>query len=158
MLKLVEMSSADPGQNANPQASSNSPANHSSNSHAPGESARDTARDTARKNTRDNPDGSVNPSLLDEVLQNTLSLDSVSPRELSDLIDIGRRYYGQPLAEEPIGIELVEVVLRHRLAAVAPQQDQRREMARQITESLLSDPSCESRLRAFWDQLLEAAR
>lgn len=154
MLKLVEMSSADPGQNANPHTSSNSPANHSSISHAPGESA----RDAARKNTQEKLDGSVNPSLLDEVLQNTLSLDSVSPRELSDLIDIGRRYYGEPLAEEPIGIELVEVVLRHRLAAVAPQQDQRREMARQITESLLSDPSCESRLRAFWHQLLEAAR
>jgi hypothetical protein len=100
----------------------------------------------------------VNPGLLDEVLQNTLSLNSISPRELSDLIDIGRRYFGQPLVEDPIGVELVEVVLRHRLAAVTAPGDRRREMARQITESLLNDPTCESRLRAFWDQLLEAAR
>jgi hypothetical protein len=147
---MVEMSSADPDRNVNPGELSSSPANPSSKVNAPGQPAQDKARDKS--------DGSVNPGLLDEVLQNTLSLNSISPRELSDLIDIGRRYFGQPLVEDPIGVELVEVVLRNRLAAVTAEGDRRREMARQITESLLNDPTCEPRLRAFWDQLLEAAR
>ena len=99
----------------------------------------------------------IDASLLDEVLQNTLSLSSVAPHELADLIDVGRRYCGQPLAWQPIAVELVQVILRHRLSAVTA-TDGQREMAEQIAESLMEDPHSESRLRAFWDQLVEAAR
>jgi len=99
----------------------------------------------------------VNASLLDEVLQNTLSLSSVAPLELADLIDVGRRYFGQPLAWQPIAVELVQVVLKHRLPAVTASSEQR-EMAEQIAESLMEDPHCESRLRSFWEQIMEAAR
>jgi hypothetical protein len=99
----------------------------------------------------------VNASLLDEVLQNTLSLSSVAPLELADLIDVGRRYFGQPLVWQPIAVELVQVILKHRLPAVTASSEQQ-EMAEQIAESLMEDPHCESRLRSFWEQIMEAAR
>jgi hypothetical protein len=100
----------------------------------------------------------VDPSLLDQVLQNTLELSTIAPLELSELVDVGRRYFGQPLVAEPIGVELVEVILKHRMSAATSSPGERREMARQIADSLMEDAHCETRLRAFWDQLVEAAR
>jgi hypothetical protein len=153
LANLIIMSRAD--------SDSNSPAHQPSPGDSvdePGHDPRARSGDSTHLPSDAGTASPVDPSLLDQVLQNTLSLSSVAPHELSDLIDIGRRYCGQPLVVDPIGLELVEVILRHRLSAATSSPAERREMARQISESLLEDPHCETRLRDFWNQLVEAAR
>ncbi len=97
-------------------------------------------------------------SLLERVLHETISPESMQPEELSALIEVGRRYCGQPLSLHPIAVELVDAILKFRVAHIATSDQLRRHMSEQIAESLLDDPQSEERLEGFWNRLVEAAR
>ncbi len=104
------------------------------------------------------PKNSIDKALLDRVLQETMAAVSVGPQELSALLDVARKYHGQPLTLEPVAVELVEAILRFRLPALQLSDPQRREMLTQIAELLLEDPPSAERLRRLWDRLKEATQ
>ena len=97
-------------------------------------------------------------SLLDEVLQYTLPNESepLSPAEMSALEKVARQYDGLEFAIEPIGVALVESLLKLRLPKGVSHLTT--EMAKDISEALFDAPQVRDRLTRLWDQLCESIR
>lgn len=117
----------------------------------------DSSHGEAQRPERPAAQPPVDRNLLEKVLQETMAVVSVGPNELSALIDVGRRHAGQPLALEPVAVELVDAILRHRLPSINMQGPSRHEMLVQIAEAMLDDPRSEQRLKGLWARLTEAA-
>lgn len=97
-------------------------------------------------------------SLLDEVLQHTLPNESepLSPAELSALIEVARQYHGSEFAIEPMGVALVESLLKLRLPKGITHLNA--EMAHDVADALFNAPEARDRLSRLWDQLCESVR
>jgi hypothetical protein len=97
--------------------------------------------------------------LLDEVLQQTLVSRDEETRQrlesLDGLLEIARRRHGEEFALDPIGIELVETVLRTPFRALLASEDQWHEMTGQIARTLCEDPVAYDRLNNLWRRLRE---
>jgi hypothetical protein len=97
--------------------------------------------------------------LLDEVLKQTLVSRDEQTRErlesLDELLEVARRRRGEPFALDPIGIELVETVLRTPFRALLASDDQWHEMTGQIARTLCEDPVAYDRLSTLWRRLGE---
>lgn len=97
-------------------------------------------------------------SLLNEVLENTIPTESepLAPEELAAMQTIARQFSGQPLWLEPIGVALVESLLKLRMPAGV--QSMTPEMAQSIAEAMFESPECKARLDNLWNQLCESVR
>ena len=101
------------------------------------------------------------PSLLDQVLQETLAMaspdPSLKPEELDALVDVARRYGpGEPTLDAVA--ELVQAVLRMRFRCLSDARDMMSRMSYEIAGTMRDDPQTWQRIETFWARLCEASR
>jgi hypothetical protein len=105
------------------------------------------------------PSGDSYRELLDEVLKQTLISRDEQTRErlesLEELLEVARRRRGEAFALDPIGIELVQSVLRTPFRALLASEEQWHEMTGQIARTLCEDPVAYDRLNTLWRRLGE---
>jgi hypothetical protein len=105
------------------------------------------------------PSGESYRELLDEVLQQTLVSRDEKTRErlesIEELLEVARRRRGEAFSLDPIGIELVQTVLRTPFRALMAGDDQWQEMTAQIARTLCEDPVAYDRLNTLWRRLGE---
>jgi hypothetical protein len=97
--------------------------------------------------------------LLDEVLKQTLLSRDDQTRQrlesLDELLEVARRRRGEAFTLDPVGIELVQTVLRTPFRALLASEDQWHEMTEQIARTLCEDPVAYDRLSTMWRRLGE---
>ena len=96
--------------------------------------------------------------LLHEVIEATLrgEGDSLSEAEWEAICGVARSRRGRPL-DLPTAADLVAAFLSQRFAAAEDTQLLER-MSLRISGSMWAHPAAQTRLRRFWDQLLEHTR
>ena len=101
------------------------------------------------------------PEFLKEVLGQTVagfgSSRELSPEVYQALLDVARRFPGEPLSLDPIAIELVAASLSVQFPAFARRETLSRRMYAWVAGSILDDPSARHRLAELWARLGEAA-
>ena len=123
---------------------------------APGPQDSSDPRQPAREDGPPPPiDGQIDdPALLERVLRETAAVCNVDePLEEGDreaLEEVAGRHRGERLTLEPVGVELVQAVLRRHFPALARSSGPWEGISRQIALSLLSDPPSRERMEAFW--------
>ena len=99
---------------------------------------------------------------MEKILEETLlAADSDQPvdtEQLQALASIGLRHAGQPLSLDPIVIELVHSILRHRWGEQIQRSPAWSEMPRAIAVTLWESPNAHQRLDRLWDRLAGVAR
>lgn len=96
----------------------------------------------------------VDPALLEEVLERSLAAgpEALDLSQRQALAEVARRHRGQPLAVEPMVVELVREVLRGQFP-VAGGQGLWERLVLQVAESLWDDPAARARLEGLWKRL-----
>jgi len=98
-------------------------------------------------------------ALLEKVLLETLSASHQSTPEggatLVALREVARRHRGQPLAVEPMAVEMIRAILRVSFPKAPVDSRSWQTMATRIAQTLLDDPVARERLKAFWAKLTE---
>lgn len=96
-------------------------------------------------------------ALFEEVLSLTQSslepADLEAHPELAAFFEVARRYPGEPLALEPMGLELVEAALSSHFRDLEMDSREWKTMVATIAGSLFDDPAAHERLIAFWERL-----
>jgi hypothetical protein len=104
----------------------------------------------------------MDPRVMEQVLEETLlSTESDRPLdadELQALARVGLRHTGQPLSLEPVAVELVESILRHRFGERIEKSPAWTEMPRAIAATLWDSPDAHQRLDRLWGRLAGVAR
>lgn len=100
------------------------------------------------------------PQFLQQVMSQTLagygSTRELSPKVYAALLEVARRHPGEPLALDPVAIELVAACLQVQLPAIAARESLSRRMYSWVAGSLLDDPAARQRLAELWARLGEA--
>jgi hypothetical protein len=108
-----------------------------------------------------NPPSSAAPPLLDAVLEQTLmrfrSFNALNSDELEALRLLVSRLGRQEFQVEPVGVELVKVLLGRSFETAVGSAAQWEKMAAQIAHALSEDPLAHDRLRGLWLRLSEGA-
>ena len=94
--------------------------------------------------------------LLELVLQETI--DRADPEEIDALLQVARRHTDEPLSAEVLE-DLVATILKSGFGKPWEKLgdgDARKEMVRQIAETLLDDDGARERLESLWRRLSEA--
>lgn len=103
---------------------------------------------------------SAAPQFLQEVMSQTLagftSTRELSPQVFAALLDVARRYPGEPLSLDPIAIELVAACLQVQFPAIAAREALSRRMYAWVASSVLDDPAARHRLQELWSRLGES--
>ncbi|WP_254509836.1 hypothetical protein [Anatilimnocola floriformis] len=106
-------------------------------------------------------DSAAGPDFLKEVMSQTVaniaSTRELSPQVFAALLEVARRYPGEPLSLDPIAIELVAACLAVQMPMIASREALSRRMNAWIASSLLEDPAAQQRLSELWARLGEAA-
>ena len=109
--------------------------------------------------TPSQPSPAGDPSLLDKVLEHTSEVGdaegTLDRAETEALHGVARRYWGQPLAVEPVGRELVQAMLAAMLPPSNNSLQDREMVSRQIAQTLIDDPLGNERLTVIWQRLCE---
>ena len=100
------------------------------------------------------------PDFLKEVMSQTVagitSTRELSPKVFAALLEVAKRYPGEPLSLDPIAIELVGACLSVQMPAIAARDALSRRMYAWVASSLLDDPAARQRLAELWARLGEA--
>lgn len=100
------------------------------------------------------------PSLLDQVLQETLAMassdPSLRPEELDALAAVARRYGPGTPSREAVS-DLVQAVLHTRFRCLANAGAMTARLARDIAATMRDDPQTWQRIQTFWARLCEAS-
>lgn len=100
------------------------------------------------------------PDFLKQVMSQTVagltSTRELSPQVFSALLEVAKRYPGEPLSLDPIAIELVGACLQVQMPAIAAREALSRRMYTWVASSLLDDPAARHRLAELWARLGEA--
>ncbi len=91
--------------------------------------------------------------LLEQVLEE-MEPDGREPEQpdLAALLQVVRKYRGQPLSLEPVLVELVEAMLMRQFAQSAPNENWKA-ISRDVADKLNEDPRSQSRLHELWRRL-----
>lgn len=100
------------------------------------------------------------PDFLKQVMSQTVagmtSTRELSPQVYAALLEVAKRYPGEPLSLDPIAIELVSACLKVQMPAIAGREALSRRMHAWVASSLLDDPAARQRLAELWARLGEA--
>jgi hypothetical protein len=100
------------------------------------------------------------PDFLKQVMSQTVagmtSTRELSPKVFAALLEVAKRYPGEPLSLDPIAIELVAACLQVQMPAIAAREALSRRMYTWVASSLLDDPAARHRLAELWARLGEA--
>jgi hypothetical protein len=72
-----------------------------------------------------------------------------------ELLAVARRRRGESFACDPIGVELVQTVLKRPFRTMIASEEQWRTMTGQIAQTLCEDPQSHDRLSTLWRRLGE---
>jgi hypothetical protein len=105
-------------------------------------------------------DDAAAPDFLKQVMSQTVagmtSTRELSPKVFAALLEVAKRYPGEPLSLDPIAIELVAACLQVQMPAIAAREALSRRMNSWVASSLLDDPAAQQRLSELWARLGEA--
>ena len=79
-----------------------------------------------------------------------------SSAEKGAILEVARKFQGQPFSLDPVLGELVRAVLRSRLPERAGSGAAWREISAEIAETLFEDPVSRDRLERFWSRLMDS--
>ena len=106
-------------------------------------------------------EGNVHRTSLEEVLEHTLRakkpLDTLTQQDRAALLEVARRYSGEPFAFEPIAVGLVQAMLTSFFSSWGKAPALWRPMATRVARTLFEDPVSQERLRGIWHHLCEVA-
>lgn len=107
------------------------------------------------------PGGELPPDALREIVAET-SARLAKPQEIDPtlraaLMEVARRFVGQPMTVDPAGTALLEAVLRLQFPALARRPPLLAHTARAVATSLLADPTARLRVEHLWATLAEEA-
>ena len=101
------------------------------------------------------------PDMLREVVAETSARlatpEQLDPALRAALLEVARRFAGQPMTVDPAGTALLEAVLRIQLPVLAERQGLLNRTARVVATSLLADPQARLRVEHLWATLAEEA-
>jgi hypothetical protein len=105
--------------------------------------------------------GELPPVLLDQVVSETsaklASENQLDPAVRAVLVEVARRFVGQPLVLDPTGAALLEGLLRAEFPLFAERPALLAKAAREVARVLLADPTAHRRLENLWAELAEEA-
>ncbi|HAA72234.1 MAG TPA: hypothetical protein DCE55_24070 [Planctomycetaceae bacterium] len=110
------------------------------------------ASTSAQSNTED---------ILDQVVHETLkhvNVEQLAPDTLQDLVFVARQFGKVPLTLDPIGIALIDALLKPWKQDRDLPTDFWHDMARDIATLILEAPDNQQKLSQFWTQLTALAR
>ena len=118
-------------------------------------------RDVERELGAEEPAEMPDPSILDSVIEKTVSQDgfseSLQADELVALFEVARRHGKRPLELEPVVVDLVETIVKLRFKRPGMNSEASRDMVVELANSLFQTPASRQRLDRFWAKLIEAA-
>ncbi len=127
----------------------------------PGDLSRPAEDEAAAHPRESRPKEARDPDLLGRVLAETSEICGVDePLDEADaaaLREVARRFHGQPLVLDPIGVELVQTLLRSHFPAQPHDSQLWQAIAAKIALTLMDDPTSRKRLEALWVGLGGAA-
>ncbi len=95
--------------------------------------------------------------LLEQVLRQTIAAsettEGLEENERTALRSVVDRHGGTPLSLEPIAVELIEAMLRLRMAALSKSDKFWKELSLWIAQTMMDDPDSKSRLESLWANL-----
>jgi len=105
--------------------------------------------------------GELPPDVLREIVAET-SARLAKPQEIDPalhaaLVEVARRFPGQPMTVDPTATALLEAVLRIQFPALAERPPLLARTARTVATSLLADPAARLRVEHLWATLAEDA-
>jgi hypothetical protein len=110
-------------------------------------------------------DGAASPNLPPDMLREIVAEtsarlatpDQIDPALQAALVEVARRFAGQPMTVDPAGTALLEAVLRIQIPALGERPPLLTRTARTVATSLLADPTARSRVEHLWAKLAEDA-
>ena len=103
--------------------------------------------------------GDVPNPLLEQVMSETASQlaepAQLDPRVRAALVEVARRFAGQPLVLDPTGVALLEALLAAEFPLFAARPALLANAAQQVAAALLADPGSHRRLEHLWQTLAE---
>ena len=105
--------------------------------------------------------GELPNPLLDQVMSETAAQlgepAQLDPKVRAALVEVARRFAGQPLVLDPTGVALLETLLAAEFPLFAERPALLANAARQVAQALLADPSSHRRIEHLWHTLAEEA-
>jgi len=107
------------------------------------------------------PGPELPPDVLSEIVaqtaSNLASAQKIDPTLHAAIVEVARRFAGQPMTVEPAGTALLEAVLRIEFPTLAERPPLLTHTARTVATSLLADPAARLRVEHLWATLAEDA-
>jgi hypothetical protein len=101
------------------------------------------------------------PDMLRDVVAETSARlatpENLDPALRAAMLEVARRFAGQPMTVDPAGTALLEAVLRFQIPALAGRGALLSRTARVVATSLLTDPLARLRVEHLWATLAEEA-
>jgi hypothetical protein len=105
--------------------------------------------------------GEMPPDVLREIVAETSARlakpEEIDPALRAALVEVARRFAGQPMTLDPAATALLEAVLRLQFPALAQRPALLTQTARTVASSLLADPAARLRVEHLWGTLAEDA-
>jgi hypothetical protein len=112
---------------------------------------------TSSEEQLDVPDNSI----LEQVLRETLEVAELSapPKSsnFAELLELARQHSDEPLVVEPLGREIVHLLLRARFPHLPLPQESWDHVTREIATKLMEDPHQQILFHKFWAKLCAEA-
>jgi hypothetical protein len=108
---------------------------------------------------RDSNAGDLPGDVLREIVDQTASSmerpQEIDPAVKAAMLDVARRYAGQPMVLDAAGTALLEAMLRVQFSMLADRPALLTRTARTVAGSLLADPAARTRVEHLWAKLAE---
>jgi hypothetical protein len=101
------------------------------------------------------PSGDVLREIVRQTAESLAAPEQVDPDLRAALVEVARRYAGEPMTVDPAGAALLEAVLRRQLPALVERPTLLARTARVVATSLLADPTARLRVEHLWATLME---
>lgn len=93
--------------------------------------------------------------IVNETVSSLTRPEEVDPTLKAAMLEVARRYVGEPITVDPVGTALIEAVLRVQLPVLVSRSSLLARTARSVATKLLSDPAARLRVEHLWATLAE---
>jgi hypothetical protein len=93
--------------------------------------------------------------IVDQTAASMARPQEIDPAVKAAMLDVARRYAGQPMVVDPAGTALLEAMLRVQFPMLADRPPLLARTARTVAGSLLADPTARMRVEHLWAKLAE---
>ena len=93
--------------------------------------------------------------IVDETAASLARAEEADPALKTAMLEVARRFVGQPITVDPVGAALLEAVLKVQFPVLAARPALLAQTARSVAATLLNDPSARLRVEHVWATLAE---